>query len=250
MAAPASLQCTVCGQLLRRASRLPCCGVRCCWNCGVREITRTRACWAGCPAPATPLPTTALQQDTQTRIAVRQWQEDQPGPAFGLVGSLTGGPRQNSAPGPGLPDSDEDEGGQCGEGPGDSDGEWEGETNPEFVPYVIPSAQSVKRFTIREEFQPRAAPAAPPSPAGEERENAVEQAEPGRTEDEFGWFPEPGAEQLAVQGGGKAVWKWEDGEWKKTKVVATVDKLNMSNDCSEGGDVPWYPEHASSLVQY
>jgi len=48
MPPPARLLCSICQEICKRASKIPCCGAQCCWGCGVRTITRNRKCW-NCP---------------------------------------------------------------------------------------------------------------------------------------------------------------------------------------------------------
>lgn len=48
MPPPAKLLCSICKEICKRASKIPCCGAQCCWGCGVRTITRNRKCW-NCP---------------------------------------------------------------------------------------------------------------------------------------------------------------------------------------------------------
>jgi len=67
---PAQLTCGLCGLLARRAVRPVCSTSSVCWNCAVKQITRTHQCWECEEAATTEL---HLVQDTQLRQVIKEY---------------------------------------------------------------------------------------------------------------------------------------------------------------------------------
>ena len=67
---PAQLKCGLCGLLARRAVRPVCSTSSVCWNCAVKEMTRSHQCWECEEAATTEL---HLVQDTQLRQVIKEY---------------------------------------------------------------------------------------------------------------------------------------------------------------------------------
>jgi len=72
MSPPEKLLCTICQDICKRASKIPCCGAQCCWGCGVRSITRSRKCW-NCPNIT--VVTGDLVKDTELREDINNYNQ-------------------------------------------------------------------------------------------------------------------------------------------------------------------------------
>jgi len=72
MSPPEKLLCTICQDICKRASKIPCCGAQCCWGCGVRSITRSRKCW-NCPNIA--VVTEDLVKDIELREDINKYNQ-------------------------------------------------------------------------------------------------------------------------------------------------------------------------------